>query len=52
MNRMQELLYSRHLSSKQRRAGVKTKGPKKFTQRDVLEFCEQFKIILSKQEGI
>lgn len=50
--KMEELLYTRHLSSKQRRAGIKTKGPSKFTQQDVITFCNEFKNILSKKEGI
>ena len=45
---MNELLFARHLGKIQRRAGMKTKGPKKFTTEDILKFCEQFKKILSK----
>jgi uncharacterized protein len=43
-----ELLLARHLGKIQRRAGMKTKGPKKFTTDDVLNFCQEFEKILSK----
>jgi uncharacterized protein len=42
-----ELLYSRFLSAKERRAGNKTKGPKKFTQLDRERFAIELNKILS-----
>jgi uncharacterized protein YaiI (UPF0178 family) len=48
---MSELLFSRYLSYKQRRAGYRTKGPDKFTNNDVKKFNEQLKEILSSNEG-
>lgn len=44
--------HARHLGKKQRRAGMKTKAPNKFTNEDILTFCKQFKKILSKKEGL
>ncbi len=49
---MDELLLARYLGYKQRRAGMKTKGPSKFTKADVCKFIREFENILSDQEGI
>ncbi|WP_084034561.1 DUF188 domain-containing protein [Anaerobacillus alkalilacustris] len=51
-DKMDELLYVRHLGQKQRRAGMKTKGPNKFTNDDILKFCQDFEKFLSTEEGI
>ncbi|MCT8139693.1 YaiI/YqxD family protein [Anaerobacillus sp. CMMVII] len=47
-----ELLLARYLGKMQRRAGMKTKGPTKFTKEDNLKFVEKFEKILSNVEGI
>lgn len=49
---MDELLLVRHLGQLQRRAGMRTKGPSKFTNEDILKFIEGFEKILSNKEGI
>lgn len=49
---MGELLFVRHLGQKQRRAGMKTKGPLKLTNDDILKFINEFEKILSNKEGI
>lgn len=46
-----ELLLARHLGKKQRRAGMKTKGPSKFTNDDIKNFCEEFEKKLSNKAG-
>ncbi|WP_096201296.1 YaiI/YqxD family protein [Bacillus sp. FJAT-45350] len=46
------LLHLRHLSQKQRRAGNKTKGPKKFTETDRINFSNVLRKILSQKEGL
>ncbi|UOE95684.1 YaiI/YqxD family protein [Alkalihalobacillus sp. LMS39] len=49
--RIESMLEERHFSQKQRRAGAKTKGPKKFTDEDRNQFCNSFRRILSQEEG-
>lgn len=45
------MLEQRHIARKERRAGNKTKGPRKFTNVDRQRFCENFKkILLEKKE--
>jgi uncharacterized protein len=44
-----ELLYMRHLSSKERRAGNRVKGPKPFTKEDRERFSKELKKILVKE---
>lgn len=44
-----EQLFFRHLGSKLRRAGKKTKGPKKYTKDDVRRFERTLNNILSKE---
>lgn len=44
-----ELLYSRYLSAKERRAGNKTKGPKKFTDLDREIFSKELINLLSNK---
>ncbi|RBW70517.1 YaiI/YqxD family protein [Bacillus taeanensis] len=46
-----DLLYMRHLSSKERRAGNRVKGPKPFRKEDKERFSEEFKKVL-KKEGL
>jgi uncharacterized protein len=46
---MPELLYSRYISAKERRAGNRTKGPKKFTQLDREKFAKELIKILSNK---
>lgn len=48
---MASMLDSRYLSQKARRAGKKTKGPKKFTEADRAMFNETFERILAKRES-
>lgn len=45
------LLDARHFSSKQRRAGNKTKGPKRFTKLDREQFCKTLRKIFLDEEG-
>ncbi|WP_246589275.1 YaiI/YqxD family protein [Desertibacillus haloalkaliphilus] len=49
---MPQLLEFRHASKKQRRAGKKTSGPKKFSEQDRQTFCRTLRKILSKKEGL
>ncbi|PMC39659.1 YaiI/YqxD family protein [Bacillus sp. UMB0899] len=44
-------LQFRYLSAKERRSGKYTKGPKKFTENDILYFITTFEKILSKHAG-
>lgn len=44
-----ELLYSRFLSAKERRAGNRTKGPKRFTEQDREKFSQELIKILSNK---
>ncbi len=48
---MLTMLETRHLSQKQRRAGFKTKGPKKFIEQDRINFCHNLRRILEKKAG-
>lgn len=47
---MNGLLQSRYASQKARRAGKKTKGPRKFTEEDRTEFYRAFEAILAQKE--
>lgn len=51
-NGIDELLLERHLGKKQRRAGMKTKGPSKFTNADIKNFCEEFEKKVSNKAGL
>ncbi|MFN7251253.1 MAG: YaiI/YqxD family protein [Anaerobacillus sp.] len=48
---IEELLLARYLGKMQRKAGLKTKGPNKFTNEDIIKFIKQFENILSNKEG-
>ncbi|WP_017728375.1 YaiI/YqxD family protein [Halalkalibacterium ligniniphilum] len=50
-SRIEQMLDARHHSQKQRRAGGKTKGPKKFTFEDRQRFLLELKKILAKEAG-
>jgi uncharacterized protein len=49
---IEELLLSRYLGKMQRKAGMKTKGPSKCTNEDIIKFIKRFENILSNKEGI
>ncbi|WP_078552790.1 YaiI/YqxD family protein [Bacillus alkalicellulosilyticus] len=49
--KMNSLLEQRYVSQKQRRAGHKTKGPRKFTNEDRAMFCHSFRNFFKKEEG-
>ncbi|WP_102345564.1 YaiI/YqxD family protein [Bacillus sp. Marseille-P3661] len=48
---MDQALFSRYLSAKQRRAGYYSKGPSAFSNKDREFFIKTFKKMLSKLEG-
>lgn len=49
---LDSILFFRYVSSKARRGGERTRGPKKFTELDRQHFIREFERILSKFAGI
>src|SRR5699024_2476404 len=47
---MEQILFERYLSAKERRAGAHTKGPRKMSKSDHMYFRETLKRILSLNE--